>query len=118
MFTIPTLRALEELARMPAADVKKLGWRGVMKTVWHEGAVVVTRRGCPEAVILPVEGHEQLRQNVPPTHAQQQALLEHLRHQYDERLARLNTPEARETLCNTLRRPIDLDGKVIAGDAF
>lgn len=43
---------MEALPRVPASDVKRRGWRGVMWTLREEGAVLVTNHDRPEAVIL------------------------------------------------------------------
>ena len=48
------LETVEDLPRTPASDVKKLGWRGVMKAVGLRGKVVVTNHNQPDAVILPI----------------------------------------------------------------
>ncbi len=118
MPAIPAPRVLENLARTPASDMKKLGWRGVMSTVQREGAVVVTNHDRPEAIVLSVEAYDDLLQDALQARAQKQAVLEQLRHEYDKRLSVLNTPEAGETLRNILRRPIDFKGQVLAGDEF
>ena len=47
-----SLDTLDDLPRTPASDVKKLGWRGVMKSLGSIGKVVVTNHNQPEAVIL------------------------------------------------------------------
>ena len=43
------------LPTVPAADVKKRGWRGLMRRLEREGPLVVTNHDEPEAVIVPVE---------------------------------------------------------------
>ena len=54
--------AVDALARTPASDVKKLGWRGVMRQVGRDGAVVVTHHDRPEAVILSTDAYQRLVQ--------------------------------------------------------
>jgi prevent-host-death family protein len=49
------LDAIEDLRCTPASEVKKLGWRGVMKAISRKGKVVVTNHSEPEAVILSIE---------------------------------------------------------------
>ena len=51
MMPTTTARA-DQLPTVPASDVKKRGWRGVMRTLVKDGAVVVTNHDEPEAVIL------------------------------------------------------------------
>ena len=53
--------AIEHLTQIPATDIKKLGWRGVMKSVAHCGKVVVTNHKEPEAVILSVREYAAIR---------------------------------------------------------
>ncbi|GGK15775.1 type II toxin-antitoxin system prevent-host-death family antitoxin [Luteimonas terricola] len=107
--------ALEDLPRTPASDVKKLGWRGVMKVVARQGKVVVTNHNEPEAVILPVAEYHRLMHGA---NARDEAALDTLRRRFDERLKSLDTPEANDKLRAILRKPLKLDGKVIAGEGF
>ncbi|MCX7556003.1 type II toxin-antitoxin system prevent-host-death family antitoxin [Xanthomonadaceae bacterium JHOS43] len=102
---------LADLPRAPASDVKKLGWRGVMETVRREGAVVVTNHERPEAVILPVAEYERLQRG-------NEAAMAALRSEYDERLRCLDAPGTAEALRDILRKPLDLDGAVIAGQDY
>lgn len=107
--------SLDELPRAPASEVKKLGWRGVMKSVSRHGRLVVTNHNEPEAVILPVDEYHRL---VQAADARNAAALDTLRRRFDERLKSLDTPEAGDKLRAILRKPLDLDGKVIAGKDF
>ncbi len=111
----PSTNYLETLPRTPASDMKKLGWRGVMDTVRREGPVLITNHERPEAVIVPVEEYERLQHDAA---ARNEAVVEMLRREYDERLACLNAPDAGETLRNILREPLDLGGEVLAGQDF
>jgi hypothetical protein len=62
--TIPAkstaLLPLVKLPRTPVTDLKKLGWRGMMKAWPSEGKILVTNHGEPEAVIIPVAEYEYL----------------------------------------------------------
>ena len=51
---------MEALPRVPASDVKRRGWRGVMWTLREEGAVLVTNHDRPEAVILTAAAYADL----------------------------------------------------------
>ncbi|RCS28843.1 hypothetical protein DEO45_14165 [Rhodanobacter denitrificans] len=42
--------AIDARRKIPASDVKKLGWRGVMRDVQKSGRVVATNHDAPEAV--------------------------------------------------------------------
>lgn len=109
------LEPIEDLPRTPASDVKKLGWRGVMKTVARTGSVVVTNHNQPEAVILSVEDYGAVMRALQQASANDDALLDTLRHRFDERLAALQDAEAGTRLRKVMRGPAKLHGKVKAG---
>lgn len=115
---VAALKSLDALPQTPASDVKKLGWRGVMKRIARDGNVLITNHNQPEAVILPVEEYNRLLQLLRDAGEKDRNALETLRKQYDERLAVLHTPEARETLRDLLRRPVDFEGTIFTGDEF
>ncbi len=106
---------LEELPRTPASDVKKLGWRGVMKVVARHGKVVVTNHNEPEAVILPIAEYERLAQAAGQ---QSRTVLNELRQKYDARLAWLDEPGADEALDSMFDKPLGLGGKIFTGREF
>lgn len=106
---------LDDLPRTPASDVKKLGWRGVMKCVHRHGRMVVTNHSEPEAVILPVEEYERLLRLDEAAGEQGRAVLQELREKYDARLAWLQEPGAGDVLESILDQPLELGGSVIAG---
>lgn len=107
--------SLEDLPRTPASDVKKLGWRGVMKVVARHGRVVVTNHNEPEAVILPVAEYERLAQAAGQ---QSRTVLDELREKYDARLAWLDEPGADEVLDGMFDKPLTLGGKTFTGSEF
>ena len=115
MSAAPPYETLDELPRTPASDVKKLGWRGVMKSVIRHGKVVVTNHNEPEAVILPVEEYDRLLRLLHAAGEKDRAMLDALRRKYDERLACLREPGAGDRLASIFDQPLDLDGRVIAG---
>jgi len=115
---LPLEEPLEDLPRTPASDVKKLGWRGVMKTVARHGRVVVTNHNEPEAVILSVDEYDRLLQLLRAAGDKDRAVLDALRRKYDERLAWLNAPGAGETLDGLFDKPLDLGGKIFTGHEF
>lgn len=108
----------EDLARTPASDVKKLGWRGVMKSVSRAGRVVVTNHNQPEAVILSIEEYGSLMQALRAADAQNESALDQLRHRFDERLASLQAPDAGDRLRSMMSGPAKLKGKVKAGATY
>lgn len=113
-----TLETLENLAHAPASDVKKLGWRGVMELVRHEGSVVVTNHDRPEAVILPVAEYERLLKLMQKAGEKDRATLDALRRKWDDQLKQLNAPGARAKFDSIFDKPLDLGGKIFTGHEF
>ncbi len=107
--------AVQALPRTPASDVKKLGWRGVMRAVGREGRVLVTNHDQPEAVILSPDEYQRLVQAAESAQARQQDALQALRQRSDERLAALAADDAGARLRAAFAQPATLDGQVKAG---
>ena len=114
----PVLKSMDDLPHTPASDVKKLGWRGVMRVVARDGKVVVTNHGRPEAVVLSLEDYDELLADAEIGRAQRLADLEKLRHQFDERLQALREPGAGDKFDALFDEPLDLDSGIIAGQSF
>lgn len=112
------LKPLDSLPRTPASDVKKLGWRGVMRTIARSGKVLVTNHDEPEAVIIPAAEYSAMLALLREAADREQVGLAELRAQWDEKLAWLQQPRAGDRLRNLLRKPIDLGGKPFTGDEF
>ena len=117
---IPTLalKSLESLPRTPASDVKKLGWRGVMRAMAKHGQVLITNHETPEAVILSVEEYTAIMNLLRDAAARDEAALNALRRKYDERLQWLNAPGASDVLDGLFDKPLDLNGKIFTGTEF
>ena len=111
-------KPLEQLPRTPASDVKKLGWRGVMKAVARSGKVLVTNHDTPEAVILSAEEYTAILTLLRDAAARDEAALEALRRKFDERLQWLNEPGAGEVIDSIFDKPLELGGKVFSGEDF
>ncbi|MGN6092688.1 MAG: type II toxin-antitoxin system prevent-host-death family antitoxin [Luteibacter jiangsuensis] len=111
------LDPLENLPRTPASDVKKLGWRGVMRAIGRKGKVVVTNHSEPEAVILSAEEYGLILRALDDAGARQASALDTLRRRFDERLASLQADDASERLRALMQGPTTLDGKVKAGES-
>jgi len=105
-------------SRITASEVKQRGWRGVMRTVRQEGAVVVTNHSEPEAVILGIEQYEALLHSAHRMETRREADLEALRRRFDERLAVLRSDDAGDRLRAVLRQPARLGGRVRSGAGF
>ena len=114
-----TIDTMDLLPHTPASDVKKLGWRGLMKSVGRTGKVVVTNHNQPEAVILSAEAYgaitQALQQAADQAAEQADAPLNALRQRFDQRLAALQAADAGERLRAVVRGPAKLHGQVLAG---
>lgn len=111
------LDAIEDLPRTPASDVKKLGWRGLMKAVARRGKVVVTNHNKPEAVILSAEEYGTLMRALHEAGSRNESALDALRHRFDERLASLQAADAGDRLRSQMQGPAKLGGRVKAGES-
>lgn len=107
--TLPTVRA---------SDVKRRGWRGVMRTLGVEGAVLVTNHDQPEAVILAADAYANLLDRAKLADTRIESDLTLLRRRFDERLAALRKPDAGRRLRSVMRGPAKLRGKVKAGQSY
>ena len=106
------------LPRVPASDVKRRGWRGVMRTLRSEGAVLVTNHDQPEAVILAADEYAELIERATQAESRMESDLTALRRRFDERLAALRKPDAGGRLRSAMRGPARLRGKVKAGATY
>lgn len=109
------LDALDDLPRTPASDVKKLGWRGVMKSIGRIGKVVVTNHNQPEAVILSAAEYDLILRALQQAAAKDHDALDVLRRRFDERLTSLQAEDAGDRLRGLMQEPARLGGKVRAG---
>ena len=100
---------------MPASDVKKRGWRGVMRTLASQGPVLVTNHAEPQAVIMTAQEYARLLAIVRETESKAESELETLRRRFDERLAALHGPDADDRLRAIAKSPATLRGEVKAG---
>ena len=112
------LDAIGSLPKTPASDVKKLGWRGVMRDVQKSGRVAVTNHDTPEAVILSVREYEAIVQALEEVKGRDQMTLNALRKRFDDRLKALKAPDAAAKLLAAARKPVKLHGKVKAGKSY
>ncbi len=118
MALILRLDAIKDLPHSPASDVKKLGWRGLMKVIGREGKVVVTNHNEPEAVILSAREYDAIRQALQEAASRAEPALDALRQRFDERLASLDVADAADRLRSLMQSPARLGGKVKAGKNF
>lgn len=112
-----TPNTLDDLTRTPASDVKKLGWRGVMRALESSGKAVVTNHNRPEAVILSVAEYDKILAALRTAADRDQDALDGLRRRFDQRLAALQADDAGARLRAEMRGPAQLGGKARVGES-
>lgn len=115
---LPALASVAKLARTPASDLKKLGWRGLMNTVRIKGKLLIANHDSPEAVIVSVAEYDAMMQIVEQSQAQVESSLAGLRKSFDERMSVLQDRSAATRLRSTIRGRAKLDRKVKAGFGY
>lgn len=113
------LTEIDGLTTATATDIKKLGWRGVVKKLGREGKgrLVITNNREVQAVILSPEEYGSLLDALRGVSVKREADLQELRRSFDARLAALNEPSASDCLRRVLREPMEL-GDVRAGESY
>lgn len=106
---------LAQLERKPASDVKREGWRGIMRTVDAVGKVLVTNHDQPQAVILSMPEYRRLTEQAERGQRDNMHKLERMRQAFDAELAVLKQPDAGDRLREAFGAPLALRGEVIAG---
>lgn len=106
---------IEAIVRIAATDVKKGGWRGVMRSMGPQGKVVVTNHNEPEAVVLSAQEYARIEKALARIES---SALETLRRRFDERLASLQAPDAGDRLRAMMKSPARLDGQLKAGSNY
>ena len=120
--TATTLHATEDgfaqLRRTPVSDVKRFGWRGVMKSVGAAGKLLMTNHDRPEAVILSLQEYRLLTELAESALRANQHKLRALTQAFDADLAVLKHADAGIRLRQAFGAPLALKGKVIAGRSY
>ncbi|WP_088278787.1 hypothetical protein [Ideonella sp. A 288] len=109
---------LAQLARKPVSDVKREGWRGIMRSVDAAGKLLMTNHDQPEAVILSLREFRVLTELAERTQRDNQGKLERLSQAFDAELAVLKQADAGDRLRAAFDAPPALNGEVIAGRGF
>ena len=112
------MEPIEVLAQIPATDVKKRGWRGIMRSLGPQEKVVVTHHSEPEAAIISAKEYARISEIVARSESEAKAMLETLRRSFDERLAVLQAPDADDRLRAAMSSPARLAGKLKAGSSY
>ncbi len=102
------------LQRKPVSDVKREGWRGIMRSVDAAGQVLMTNHEQPEAVILSMQQYRQLTELAHSAQRDNQQKLERLSHAFDAELAALQQPDAADRLRGAFDAPLLLNGEATA----
>jgi PHD/YefM family antitoxin component YafN of YafNO toxin-antitoxin module len=113
-----TVTELDQLPRKPVSDVKREGWRGVMKGVGASGKLLMTNHDQPEAVILSLAEFLRLTELADSAQRDRQRRLEELSAAFDAELAVLKRGDAGQRLRQAFGAPLALQGEVIAGRGF
>lgn len=116
--TIAASGVVADLPQMPASDVKKRGWRAIVRTLASRGAILVTNHAEPEAVIVSTQEYERLIGIANASQARTESELDALRRRFDDRLAALHHADAGDRLRTVLKSPTKLRGKVKAGAGY
>lgn len=106
------------LERKPVSDVKREGWRGIMKTVSASGRLLMTNHERPEAVILSLAEYRALAEQADHAQREKQHTLDRLARRFDEDLAALRQPDAGDRLRAAFDAPLRLGDEVIAGRSY
>lgn len=106
---------LSTLPRATASDLKKRGWRGMMKTVRSTGKLLVTNHDEPEAVIIPIAEYSELMRRVEQSEARMESALQELRQGFDRRLSILQDRSTAARLRSSMSGPAKLGGRVKVG---
>jgi len=110
--------ALVQLQRKPVSDVKREGWRGIMRSVDAAGKLLMTNHDQPEAVILSLQEYRMLTEWAGRAQRENQNKLERLSRAFDAELAVLKQPGAGDRLRDAFGAPLALNGEVIAGRSY
>ena len=112
-----TQTAFDDLDRRPASDLKRAGWRDVMRSVREQGRLLVTNHNRPEAVILSAEAYSELMHQLAHAGNDETLALAQLRARFDGHLASLRQAEAGDRLRALMDEPSSLADEVKAGES-
>jgi prevent-host-death family protein len=114
---IADLPQLEDLPRQSASDVKNK-WREVVREVRQAGSVAITNHSAVEVVLVTAEAYRQLAASAAALKEREASVLDQLSTQFNERLARLQAPDAGEKAASVFQRKGKLSTRPKAGTSF
>ncbi|MBV7482100.1 type II toxin-antitoxin system prevent-host-death family antitoxin [Bordetella sp. BOR01] len=91
------LKSLDTLPRQNASQVKNR-WKDVVRQVRQSGSVAITNHSVVEMVLVDAQQYRDLTEEIQAHQSREQAVLDELANRFDERLAVLQRPEARDHL--------------------
>jgi prevent-host-death family protein len=109
---------LATLPKKASSLLKKEGWSAFMREVHAKGGLIVTHRGQPEAVVISAHEFDLLTRMARKEGERQARILADLNVSFDKRLAGLQAPDALDRMDRFMDEPIDLGGKVRAGQGY
>lgn len=110
--------ALVQLQRKPVSDVKRQGWRGIMRSVDAAGQLLMTNHDQPEAVILSLNEYRRLTDLAGRAQRDHQDTLDRLSRAFDAELAVLAEADSGDRLREAFGATLSLNGEVIAGRSY
>jgi prevent-host-death family protein len=106
------------LVAKASSALKTEGWSRFVEAAKERGPLVVTHRNRPEAVVLSTAEFDRLMLIAEQEDARRAKVLSDLSASFDQRLAGLKAPGAAEALDRVMTEPLDLQGKLRAGQGF
>ena len=111
------LPTLDQLPRQTASNVKNK-WREVVRQVRETGSVAITTHSAVDMVLIDAATYEQLTAHAAALKAREQAMLDQLAADFDQRLASLQRPDAGDKAAAVFASKGELARKPRAGTAF
>lgn len=109
---------LEGMPHKAVSELKREGWRGLMRSVGSAGQVVMTNHARPEAVVLSMSAYRRLAEQASRAAREDALALENLSRAFDEELAALRQADAGARLRQAFNKPLRMKGKLSAGRGF
>lgn len=110
-----TLEISTDLPSKTSSDLKRIGWRGLLREVALVGQVAVTNHRTPEAVVIDAKVYDQLVNELVVLRRATQPSLTDLEERFAARIAQMRKPEVDASLRELFTSPVDLEGTVRVG---
>lgn len=103
------------LPRISSDILEGSNWAKLMATITRSGALIVTHTDEPQAVILSLDSYETLVHLAQSEQERKAEQVAELNKRFDQRLAVLKNPQAKQALDAFMDEPLALDGWLVAG---